>query len=409
MGETRTVNQETASPSAAQRRHLRTARRMTTYTVFVTPVIVVLWPVIEFVQTRVHGNPGWPEAVSLVLLTGSSVCMGPLLVDRMRGEAAPDPRLYVASVLLAWSGALFLRVEVYMVSALGAWLSVMLHLHRDGRRSALLGLLTALVPWIAWPFLYPNSHAGVFAVFWAGGVLMWALFYLGCTVSFRLWDIVRDAFAAQEAKARLAVAEERLRFTRDLQDLLGQDLSVLATRAARAERNVSRAPEEARAEAAEVHALARDALRRVRAAVSGYRELDLAEEVRSVTAALEADGTRTTVTGLGGLDPSPAEASLAAWVVREVGTDVLRRSGATRCRIAFSRDPGTGRAVVEVSDDRARRGGETGPAGVTDGLADRVGREGGTLEAVRTEDGGHLLRVHLPVGATPSSEAEETR
>ncbi|WP_306369711.1 sensor histidine kinase [Nocardiopsis sp. CC223A] len=382
---------------------------MTAYTVLVTPVIVILWPVIEFVQTRMHGNPGWSEAVSLVLLVGATVCMGPLLAARMRGEAAPDTRLYVASVLLTWAGVLFLRVEVYMVSALSAWLSVMLHLHRGGRRRpVVLAVVTAVIPWIAWPFLYPYVSAGSFAVTWTGGVAMGILFYLGCTVSFRLWDIVRDAFAAQEAKARLAVAEERLRFTRDLQDLLGRDLTVLATRAARAERNVSRNPEEARTEAAEVHALARDALRRVRAAVSGYRELDLAEEVRSVAATLAADGTRATVTGLDGLDPSPAEASLAARVVREGGSNVLRHSDATRCRISFSRDPGTGRAVVEVSNDRARPGADTGPGGVTGGLADRVRREGGTLSAVRTDEGDYLLRVHLPAGAHPSPDSPDS-
>ncbi|MFL1378963.1 MULTISPECIES: sensor histidine kinase [unclassified Nocardiopsis] len=411
------MDHETPSPTAAltaaQRRPLRTARLMTAYTVFVTPVIVLMWPAVEMLQTRAHGNPVWPQVVSLVLLTASCAAMGPLLAARIRGDAAPAPYLYAASALLAWAGALVLRVDLYMVASLAIWLSVMLHLHRDRRWSAALAALTAVIPWIAWPFLYPYASAGMFAAVWLGGVLMCVLFYFGCAVSFRLWDIIREAFAAQEAKARLAVAEERLRFTRDLQDLLGQDLSVLAARAAQAERDVSADPEEARAGAAEVHALARDTLRRVRAAVSGYRELDLAEEVRSVTAALEADGTRTTVAGLDGLDPSPAEASLAAWAVREGGAHVLRHSDATRCRISFSRDPGTGRAVVEVANDRARPGADAEP-GVAGGLAERVRREGGTLSAARTEDGGFLLRVHLPAGtpfSSPSSspDAEETR
>ncbi|CAL9504286.1 hypothetical protein SUDANB121_03518 [Nocardiopsis dassonvillei] len=403
------MDQDTVPPTAAQRRHLRIARIMTVYTVIVTPLIVVLWPLVEMVQTHTHGNPVWPQTVSLVLLTGASACLGPLIAARMRGETVPDPRLYLASVLLAWAGTLFLRVEIYMVSSLGAWLSVMLHLHRGGRRPAALAVSTALVPWIAWPFLYPHVSVGMFTVVWAGGALTCLLFYLGCAVSFRLWDIVRDAVAAQEAKARLAVAEERLRFTRDLQDLLGQDLSLLAARAARAGRNVSRDPGEARAEAAEVHALARDALRRVRAAVSGYRELDLAEEVRSVRAVLAADGTRTSVAGLDGLDPSPAEASLAAWAVREGGTNVLRHSDATRCRISFSREPDTGRAVVEVSNDRARAGADTEPGGVMGGLADRVRRAGGILSAARTDEGGFLLRVRLPADPSRPPAAEEAR
>ncbi|MFD6099353.1 sensor histidine kinase [Nocardiopsis flavescens] len=399
------MDRDTSALTAAQRRHVRTARAMTVYSVCATPVIVVLWPLAEMAQTHGNGNPLWPQTVSLVLLLASCACMGPLIAARMRGEGVPDPRLYAASVLLAWTGALFLREETYMVCALASWLSVMTHLHRGARYPAVLGAATGLLPWIAWPFLHPDSPFAALLFVWLVGALLWGLFYLGCAVSFRLWDIVREAFSAQEAKARLAVAVERLRFTRDLQDLLGQDLNVLAVRAARAGRNVSRDPEQARAEAAEVHALARDALRRIRTAVSGYRELELAGEVRSVTAVLAAGGVRTSVAGLADLDPSPAEASLAAWTVREGGARLLRHGTAAHCRISFSRDPATGRAVVELSGDRARPGADPEPGGA-DGFADRVRREGGALTAGRTPEGGLLLRVRLPLDGSPSPAGE---
>ena len=46
----------------------------------------------------------------------------------------------------------------------------------------------------------------------------------GVLANLWLWRIAKEAHEGQEARARLAVSEERLRFARDLNDLLGQSL-----------------------------------------------------------------------------------------------------------------------------------------------------------------------------------------
>ena len=58
---------------------------------------------------------------------------------------------------------------------------------------------------------------------------------LGCEVLalssvFSVWllDAVYELDAAREVEARLAVAEERLRFGRDLHDVMGRNLAVIA-------------------------------------------------------------------------------------------------------------------------------------------------------------------------------------
>ena len=74
-----------------------------------------------------------------------------------------------------------------------------------------------------------------------------------------------------------AVTEERLRFARDLHDLLGHSLSVIVLKAELARRLLDReeAPGAARAEVGDVEQIARRALEEVREAVTGYRARSL--------------------------------------------------------------------------------------------------------------------------------------
>ncbi|NED50621.1 histidine kinase, partial [Micromonospora aurantiaca] len=61
----------------------------------------------------------------------------------------------------------------------------------------------------------------------------------------RMWDMHRETHAARDALARLAVTEERLRFSRDLHDLLGHSLSLIAVKSELAIRMSGTDPERA--------------------------------------------------------------------------------------------------------------------------------------------------------------------
>src|SRR5690349_6011030 len=76
---------------------------------------------------------------------------------------------------------------------------------------------------------------------------------------------------AREQIARLAVGEERLRFARDLHDLIGHSLSVIALKSELAGRLIKATPGLAAHEVQDIEQVARDALREVREAVAGYR------------------------------------------------------------------------------------------------------------------------------------------
>lgn len=209
------------------------------------------------------------------------------------------------------------------------------------------------------------------------------------------WDLLVEARQGQAARARLAAAEERLRFARDVHDLLGHDLTVIALKAELAARLAPVDAGRAGREAAEVQRLAGSALHRVREAVHGYRAVDLAEQLTAVGEVLRSCGVRCTVAQPDGEVPPPVAAELAA-VLREAGTNVLRHSRAGWCRIEITREDGM--VTMTVTNDGAVDGGPDEHSGGLRGLADRLAAAGGAVHA-RREDSVFTLVASVPVAA----------
>ena len=95
-----------------------------------------------------------------------------------------------------------------------------------------------------------------------------------------LWQSYRELVAAREEIARLAVSEERLRFSRDLHDLLGQSLAVLVLKSELVAKQVpSDTDESTRQELRDLARVARKSLNDVREAAAGYRRPTLSREI----------------------------------------------------------------------------------------------------------------------------------
>jgi two-component system, NarL family, sensor histidine kinase DesK len=210
----------------------------------------------------------------------------------------------------------------------------------------------------------------------------------------RLAERNAELVAAQDEIHRLAVAEERERAARDLHDILGHSLTVIAVKAELAGRLLQVDPSRAADEVADLERLAREALGDVRHTVGAYREVSLDSELSSARSALAAAGVAADLpASIGDLPPERSE--LFGWAVREGVTNVVRHSGARHCTIRIDPDR------VEVVDDG--RGPAPGPAGGGHGLRglrERAERMGGQLTIGRPTPGpGFLLRVSLPEGA----------
>ena len=96
---------------------------------------------------------------------------------------------------------------------------------------------------------------------------------------------------------QLAVAEERLRFARDLHDVMGRNLSAIAVKGQLAGELVRRGRPEAADGVADISRIAEESLREVRGVVGGYRTVDLAGELAGARSVLRAAGVACTVSG----------------------------------------------------------------------------------------------------------------
>ncbi|HET9141687.1 sensor histidine kinase, partial [Actinophytocola sp.] len=229
-------------------------------------------------------------------------------------------------------------------------------------------------------------------------------FSLGVYGLSRLAGLIAELHAARTELAKAAVAHERLRFTRDLHDLLGQRLSELAPKGELARRVLERDPDRAGHELAEMLDIARRALADVRSVARGYRELNLDEASRAATSVLAAADVDVRMELKHAELPVPIR-SLIAEVLREGATNILRHSEAERCEFQL-RQSGN-QVSLDIVNDGADPADVTGfRAGSGIGaLANRVGELGGELTAGLDPDGRFRLRVTVPVSAAPDADA----
>jgi len=213
----------------------------------------------------------------------------------------------------------------------------------------------------------------------------------------RLLQLVIDLEQARDEVARLTAAEERLRFSRDLHDVLGHNLSVVALKAQVARRTMASDHEAASAALADVETVARQSLSDVRQLVTGYRQQSLAEELAGAQELLEAAGITSHIARPANL-PEGEINHLLAWAVREGTINVIRHSRASRCQITVAGDEAS--SWLEIVDDGTRRQASPDAGSGLRGLSERMERAGGRLEAGCRETGGFRLAVRLPAAGS---------
>ncbi|MFF4129246.1 sensor histidine kinase [Microbispora rosea] len=208
----------------------------------------------------------------------------------------------------------------------------------------------------------------------------------------RMNRLTRELQHARAELARTEIARERLRFARDLHDLLGFSLSVIVLKSELAFRLLDKDRARAERELGDGLEAARQALADIAAVAAGYRSVRLPDEVESARAVLETAGFA--VNGTVDTPPLTAEQSNAlATVLREGVTNVLRHSDGRSCTIEAGVTGGTVR--LRLRNDGVRTN-DVPPGAGLDNLRHRLQAVGGTLRS-EAVDGSYELTAEIPL------------
>lgn len=212
----------------------------------------------------------------------------------------------------------------------------------------------------------------------------------------RLTNLVTELHAARNELAQLAVAQERLRFARDLHDLLGMSLSAITLKSELTSRLIAEQPARAGEELAQILTMSRRALTDVRSMASGYCRLSLHEECDTAESVL-ATADVTVVLRREYAELPERTGTLLATVLREAVTNVLRHSEARQCDIHIRQSEDS--VLFEIVNDGASRkpNRDTGGGSGLRNLSERVRAVHGELVAEHLPGERFRLSVTIPL------------
>jgi signal transduction histidine kinase len=339
-------------------------------------------------------------------IVGSLACLFSIGFLQLRVFSRPGADLRSGRAYLAL-GAMAVLVYAPMAFFANAWTAMPGFL----AGSALL-VLPGRIRWLAFgaaalsnPLVqYANGvQVAVQLLYYAVMPLVVGLVVYGLS---RLPPLVKQLEIARSRLAEFAVSQERLRFARDLHDLLGFSLSAITLKVELARKLIGEHTDRAAQELAEILDIAREALTDVRAVASSYRELSLADEIDSARSVLAAAGVAATIE-TDHAELSPRSRTVLATVLREGVTNLLRHSQATRCSIEIT---GTGGLVsIDITNDGAPAGTGTDRGSGLTNLATRTTALGGSLLAQRSADGDYRLHAEVPADPSPEAPTNDPR
>ncbi len=331
---------------------------------------------------------GWRKYLGLVALALFVILyLGTLAIFQGFGRTYPETSALQARhwlcivVLLACVVAMIPGAHDKALTALVFVAAVALGVLPTGQGLAVLAVLFAV-----------TEIAGNVIPGWIGNGNGLALILAGtATWAFRMALLRRRQLVLAERElGELALEEERSRIARDLHDILGYSLTVIAVKTELAGRLLGVDTERTRAELKDLERLTRDALADVRATALGVRGIALPGEIASARSALEAVGIDPALPTVADEIPSRWR-ELYAWTIRESVTNVIRHSHAKHCTITMSdrrlsiTDDGVGPAYT-ATDGRG-----------LSGLRQRAALVGATLTTGSGPNGkGFSVNVEVP-------------
>jgi signal transduction histidine kinase len=367
-------------------------------------VLIVLAAVVAALEVVFKNDPGneptssaWfgAPAVAVIVLT--------LLARRRFPFGAPASFWLLAAAVSFIDGRLVsFPVTVYLVGLAAAYLLGSLADAIRGREGLLIVLASAALI----VYNIPDHSTGdqllipaVFALGWLGGFAFRERDVQAAEAEERAVQAERD----REAAARIAVAEERSRITRELHDIVGHAVSVMVLQVGAVRHKLPEALGEDREALEGVERTGRTALAEMRRLLGAMRERGRAAELEPQPGLDNLDALLQGVRSAGlpvRLDvegdpvPLPRALDLSAYrIVQEGLTNVLKHSDASHAEVVVRH--GAEALQLEVRDDGGGNAGGDGLGHGLVGIRERVKLYGGEMSAGPENGHGFVLRASL--------------
>ncbi|HUR05361.1 MAG TPA: sensor histidine kinase [Nonomuraea sp.] len=352
-------------------------------------VITVVGVVTGVMAAEVHESP-WQGLIPLALFLGA------LLLFRRR---------WPMTLLILSIGAIFVyRFNSHFV---GGWIW-------PASAAYFSAACTQRVRWVAvigvaqlvyatadfWWVLQKNT--GRFVIHIAGeGLLLAAL--IGAGLSYAA--VMRWREQLRETDSRARAAEERLRVSHEVHDIVAHTLAVVGVQLNLAADTLQEAPEEAAAALHVAKEVRNRAMAELNSLIGVLRDgpdstapqHDLAS-LGTLIADARAAGLHVILDERGDPSSVPGAPAVAAFrIVQEALTNTLKHSGAAKAEVTIDR--GSSSVTVEIKDD-GRGCAEIVEGHGLAGMRERVSALGGAL-TVGSTPGGFSVRAEIPVAGSP--------
>jgi signal transduction histidine kinase len=364
--------------------------------------------VLELVLGR--DSPGAPETTLWFAVPAVAILVLPLFARRRIPFAGPAAYWILATALTFVDGLLIpFMISLFPVGMASAFLLGNLRksgLAWTGLAIVLAGITTVVynIPGHATPelLIIPLD----FGISWAAGFALRERAEKAEAAEARATQAERE----REAAARLAVAEERARITRELHDVVAHAVSVMVLQVGAVRHKLPPALAEDRDALTGVERAGRTALAEMRRLLAAMRpDGDEAEFVPQP--GLEALDSLLDEVGRAGLPvqlhvdgdpfPLPRGIDLSAYrIVQEGLTNALKHARATTAEVTVRYRPHE--LQLEVRDDGLGSSTSDGLGHGLVGVRERVKIYGGEMSAGRANGGGFVLSTRLPFGGDGS-------
>lgn len=331
-----------------------------------TPVLVFSWLWFEGWQLYWGVATSLGFAVALIFIAGSAT-----YYPREIGLEARDRlgfAVLVSLVVLALPA--YRQAAVVFLPFLAGYIAYWL----PARRALAIilggGLAPLLLAWLVDP---------VNVILYAFSAVVWPMFV------FTVVQIDIQSERSTDLAHELDLTRQREAIARDIHDILGHSLTVMALKAEVAKMLIEKDPAQATEEVEAIAELARTSLAEARSTVTRMHSPSLSGELAAARRAFETAGIAAQ------LPEVPPEAgeneALFSWALRESTTNIVRHSEATQASVSITPHR------LTISDNGVGFVPEQAPAGGLEGIASRASASGAQLAITSAPGRGTTIEI----------------